>query len=164
MNYETRIEECKQIALKALNEIEAIEKEMKELESEYPKFNTRYWYTNEFGDVNYTDFDLGYKRHKHNYDTANCFQTEQEAQDELRSRVIETKLLRKIKELNDGWVPDWTDESYKYCLLISQEQVLCDSYNSYKHLHNKHYFKSASFKDQIIDHIGEEDLKWYLSR
>lgn len=135
MNIETRIEEFeKQLAKENADKIAAFKKELLK-EEDYPKEGTIYFIVSIFGTVK-TNWD-NCDLDKYRYDTGNFFQTEQEALGKLRWLKIDTKLMRLVKK-------NAVDKnSFRTKLYFTLLEPIC--------------------KD-IVSHIGEEDLKWYLNQ
>jgi hypothetical protein len=73
-----------------------------------------------------TDFDSN----------ANIFATKEQAE----ASIAMAQLSQLMKVYNDGWVPDWTDIEYKYCIGFTNEKLCIDNWYNYKQF--------LSFKDR----------------
>jgi len=68
-------------------------------------------------------------------------------------------LINKIFQLNDGWLPDWTDsyiehEKFYFEYNHSEQEIEIDNTYTYQPLKNELYFKSDEIGSQIIKELG----------
>lgn len=88
------------------------------------------------------------------------FKTEEEAEKELKRKQAETRVLKRIAEMNEGWIPDWDNEDeYKYSIDYSygNQRLFSDGFSIDKCLLNDFYLKSKELAEQLISEM-EEDL------
>lgn len=153
-----------------LDRISELEQQIAILRAEVEKENKRwrskdgdmYWFVDSDGTAKWwyessRDIDNFY------YDTHNYFQTEEEARKYAKVLEIERELRKFADEHND--VIDWTN--------INQEKYyLCYSYSDYRvTIADRHwtkesrtiYFSSEKIAKQVIDEIGAEKIKEYLT-
>ena len=160
MNKEELLEEFDK-RQKALRDefISKLEDDNKEFEIKLPnKYDTLYYFDAVDTEIYMTGFSLHEKditRFLHGY----YFKTKEEAEQHLKERKLLFKLHQYAKEKNDGWEPDWSDNSqYKFSPdynRLTGSIWVTDStvYNSFSKLP---YFKSEEIAQECIDLFGDE--------
>ncbi len=94
-----------------------------------------------------------------------CCKTEQEAEFILRQKKAKLALIDKIHELNDGWVPDWSnyeDDKWYFYYNHTKNRLVCTIIGNFQESKNELYFKSEEIGDQIISELGEPLIKLAL--
>jgi hypothetical protein len=88
----------------------------------------------------------------------------EEAEKERDYRAALTKVKRRIAELNEGWVPDWSNGSQKYSIFYTHARgcVSADWGCYVKYTNNGLYLKDRSLALQLIEEMPEE-LKLVLT-
>jgi hypothetical protein len=94
----------------------------------------------------------------------NVFLTKQEAQKALDMRLVQNRLLKKIREIDSDWVCNWSNNSQgKYCLVYDHEE----SEKYYDHSITgqcDQIYMSEQAKDYMMsDQVSLEDFKLFLS-
>ena len=155
-----------------LKQIEKLRKQIENLPDDGKKIRTlpikdeKYFFINEglicdFG-ANYPElFDMGTTKEKSS--VGNYFKSEEDAEMVVRAMRIEHAIRIRRIELNNGWEPDFGDESEtKY--LISK--VFYSITSGTTHLYDISpvfgYYKSRKIAEQIIDEF-KDDLLWYFT-
>ncbi len=151
----------------AEKQIKELKREIKELKKEIkpiwfvPEKDENFFYVDTYGNVRwdnqrvYTDIIL-----KHNQ----VFKTKEEALDYLEYKKARVSIKKRIAELNEGWKPDWEDESQqKYYIFYDNLREILDYDYCYTDQvrPNAFYLKDQKTAKQIIDEL-EEELKFYL--
>ena len=129
----------------------------------YPKDNTLVYVVLTDGTIySLTWSDCG--DHHDMYDVGSVFHTRGEAEQHVKREKAIRKVTDRIKELNDGWYPDWNNDEHKYY------------FNSYNHFDNSifivyyfytqsypnsHYMKSEEIAEQIRNEMFD-DIKLML--
>ena len=153
------------------NAIEEIimEVEDKEIERQldghqYPKKNSLYYYIRSGKKIwseTWCDYPIDYDRLK----KGNCYNTEQEAKDALRSQRLVAAVARRRKELNGDWKPNWEDK-YERKFFIVYVDMLAEVGTNYVSVVN--YTPTFGFyeSDEKADKLIEEfygDFIWYFT-
>ena len=69
----------------------------------------------------------------------------------------EYTVRKRIHELNDGWVPDWSSESQQKCYVYVHKEVLKRNFYYYsKYVPNWMYLKSDELTKQLIAELPDE--------
>jgi hypothetical protein len=96
--------------------------------------------TTTYGDINSTTINI-------NYNIKNIFATKEQAE----ASIAMAQLSQLIKVYNDGWVPDWNDDEFKYCIYFIGNNI------GKENLRNSRTF--LSFKDEEIRNLFLENFK-----
>ena len=88
-----------------------------------PEYGQKYWFISARGDVYYDKWD-NHPADQRMYAIGNCFPTRQSAED--RVRVL--KLIQKARESQNGFVPDWKDETQvKFSLKFRTGDIIIEN-------------------------------------
>ena len=129
----------------------------------YPKDNTLVY-------VILTDGTIDERRWDNNtyirevYTSNNVFHTREEAEQHIKREKAIRKVTDRIKELNDGWYPDWDDGKVKYYFNSynhSTNSMFVDYYFHKQSYPNNYYMKSYKVANQIKDEMFD-DIKLML--
>jgi len=91
-------------------------------------------------------------------DNGNLFLTEEEAEKESERRRAETKVIKRIAELNDGWKIRWDGKQYKYNINYNcgaDILVVYDTMDTIK-VRKCFYLKSRHAAEQLIKEMPNE--------
>ena len=132
--------------------------EQKPYEVEVPEDIDDYYYTNEYGKV---DFLAGYNTsyEKNKYIRGLAFKTEEEAEQYDKERILLFKMHKWAEEHNGGWTPNWDDyeEKQYYVVYDYEDKKFYVRYEHYSETFTKlPYFKSYNLAEQFIKEFGEE--------
>ena len=130
----------------------------KPYEVEVPEDIDDYYYTNEYGKV---DFLAGYNTsyEKNKYIRGLAFKTEEEAEQYDKERILLFKMHKWAEEHNGGWTPNWDDyeEKQYYIVYDYEDKKFYVRYEHYSETFTKlPYFKSYNLAEQFIKEFGEE--------
>ena len=95
----------------------------------------------------------------------NWFPTREAAELESKRRALTQRYLAKIKELNDGWVPDWSDrDKIKVQLVYNQctDRIILDGRWVFQTMSNSWYMKQG-LMDEIKKTFTDAELKLILT-
>lgn len=126
-------------------------------EVEVPEDIDDYYYTNEYGKVDYLEgYNTSYEKNK--YIRGLAFKTEEEAEQYDKERILLFKLHKWAEEHNGGWKPNWENREMKYHITYEMEQEFfnieyCVCYQQFSKLP---YFKTEKIAKQFIEEFGEE--------
>jgi len=74
-------------------------------------------------------------------------------------RILKTKILHRIEELNDGWVPDFTNGKVKKFMFMKNKSMLkVDYFIYYQYMPATHYMESEDIARQIMEEFDLEVL------
>lgn len=168
MSKEQKIQELTERIEKSQTEIDELKKELEELkdkpyEISYPIGYKLMWYLDDYASVtsyqyNNTAVDRVF------YESGLLFDTKEEAEQFKREQTLIKKIKCWAKEKNEGWEPDWSDNSqYKFSPdynRLTGSIWVTDStvYNSFSKLP---YFKSEEIAQECID-MFEDEIKEVL--
>ena len=129
----------------------------------YPKAGTLVYFVSAFGTTDEFQWDnSNYARET--YDSNNVFHTREEAEQYIKREKAIRKVTDRIKELNDGWYPDWDDGEIKYYFNSynhSTNSMFVDYYVYTQAYPNSHYMKSEEIAKQIRNEMFD-DIKLML--
>ena len=144
------------------NKLAEMEAELNKKEDVFPKYGDSYWCIHADSDVVLSQWCDGYYANK-TLKYGNVYQSEEEAIKARDIQLAKVRVTDRIKELNDGWTPDWSDgNESKYIVLSSDTNRLWVS-NMFvtKFLPNNMYMKSRGIAEQILSEM-EDDIKLIL--
>lgn len=126
-----------------------------------PNVNDGYYYICSDGKINFC-YWFNDADDKRRFALGNVFKTEEEAKFAVEKRKVEVLLQDIADELNDGWVPDWSDVKMKkhfiaYSRLAKDFGILSAAMER-----PGIYFKSKDVAKEAIRRIGEDVLKKYI--
>jgi len=90
----------------------------------------------------------------------NAFLTKQEVEKESRKRELETKITKRIAELNEGWVPDWNTFTYKHTIEFAEGYLLNTQYIRTKTVANKFYLRTSKLAEQLAKELETELMEF----
>ena len=145
-------------------EVEDREIERKLDEYHYPKKGGLYYYIRSgkkiFPDT-WSDYPIDYDRLK----KGNCYNTEQEAKDALRSQRLVASVAKRRKELNGSWEPNWKDK-YEQKFFIVYVDMLAEVGTNYVSVVNYTptfgFYESDEKANELIEEFHDE-LLWYFT-
>ena len=62
------------------------------------------------------------------------------------------KLSQLMKVYNDGWIPDWSNESTKYVIMFQGDDIIRESWTSYQHFLA---FKTIKIRDEFLENFRD---------
>ena len=98
------------------------------------------------------------------YDLGKVFYTREEAEQYNKREKAIRKVTDRIKELNEGWLPDWSNDEGKIYFDDYNHSYNFISISSYRHKQsypNSYYMKSRRIAGQIRDEMFD-DIKLML--
>lgn len=141
-----------------------MEKMLEECEYERwkPKDGEKFFFVDAWDtvcDKNYREINICCQEY---YNTYNCFETKEEANQEAEKILIRRQLEDIARRLNKNEKIDWYDDSQeKYCIELYCDEIITNFYLAHK-AQGTVYCLDEKFKDIAIQEIGEERLKAYL--
>nr|DAS46677.1 MAG TPA: hypothetical protein [Caudoviricetes sp.] len=130
----------------------------KPYEVEVPEDIDDYYYTNEYGKVDYLDgYNTSYEKNK--YIRGLAFKTEKEAEQYDKERILLFKMHKWAEEHNGGWTPNWDDcDEEKYTVRYDYSDNNLETFYSYsyKEFSKLPYFISNDTAKRFIDEFGDE--------
>lgn len=164
MNKEELIKQYDEKA-KALRDefISKLEDVKKEFELTYPENGESVYFIHR-GDKSITEshFWSNSTTDKNIFEIGEYFNTEQEAEQQLKERKLLFKLKQWAKEKNDGWELDWEDDSQEKIFIYCFKNLKENLELTYKRTWNINkftklpYFKSIEIAKECIDTFGDE--------
>ena len=129
----------------------------KPYEVEVPEDIDDYYYTNEYGRVDYLGgYNTSYEKNK--YIRGLAFKTKEEAEKYDKERILLFKLHKWAEEHNGGWTPNWKESDNKFFICYfhnSGSFHVKDTWHA-NDFHKLPYFKSEKIAQQFIEEFGEE--------
>ncbi len=153
-----------------LNEIKKTEKHLANMkkmleECEYERWKPEkgkiFYYLNSYNIAISETWDASYADAEH-YNIYNCFQTREQAETEAEKILIRRQLENIARKLNKGKQITWSTIDAKYFLYINCDGKIDINFNNSIAIQGVVYCLDKSFKDVVIQQIGEERLKNYL--
>lgn len=129
-------------------------------EVEVPEDIDDYYYTNEYGKVDYLDgYNTSYEKNK--YIRGLAFKTEEEAEKYDKERILLFKMYKWAEEHNGGWKPNWENRETKYHITYEMEQEFfnieyCVCYQQFSKLP---YFKTEKIAKKFIEEFRKEIIE-----
>lgn len=117
-----------------------------------------YYNPDEFGEVDHLeDFSTAYGENC--YIRGLAFKTEEEAEKYDKERILLFKLHKWTEEHNEGWTPNWYDDSTKYYVVYDYYEFEV-KWNNWERTFSKlPYFKTKEIAEQFIEEFGEEIIE-----
>ena len=153
-------------------QIEEMKTKLADMEAELnkPEVIINYWqprtaenlyYVNYLGHLAEANYTENYQGDKTRY---RVFKTKEEAKRYAEYVKAEETLRRIIAEVNEGYVPNWTYDRYKYVVGIEQRTgyIKVLQYTHDKLFPSFMYIKSKELAEKLIKEYGVE-FKTYLS-
>lgn len=140
--------------------IELLERkaEKKAYEVEVPEDIDNYYYTDEYGKVDYLEgYNSSYEKNK--YIRGLAFKTEEQAEQYDKECILLFKLHKWAEEHNEGWTPDWSNFNETKCYITckkEQGEFDVNFCRTFRHFVKLPYFKSEEIAEQFIEEFGEE--------
>ena len=138
----------------------------KPYEVEVPEDIDDYYYTNEYGKVEYLEgYNSSYEKNK--YIRGLAFKTTEEAEQHDKERILLFKLHKWAEEHNEGWTPNWSDvyEKKYYIAFEKEEEIFdvnwCMCYQQFAKLP---YFKSVELTWEFVEEFGEQIKEVFLNK
>lgn len=132
--------------------------EKKPYEVEVPDDIDDYYYTDEYGKVDYLEgYNSSYEKNK--YIRGLAFKTEEEAEKYDKERILLFKLHKWAEEHNGGWKPNLHDEyEKKYFIIYHVQDKIFEIFHTwyYNYFIKLPYFKSVEIAEQFIEEFGDE--------
>ena len=126
-------------------------------EVEVPEDIDDYYYTNEYGRVDYLGgYNTSYEKNK--YIRGLAFKTKEEAEKYDKERILLFKLRKWAEEHNGGWTPNWKESDNKFFICYfhnSGSFHVKDTWHA-NDFHKLPYFKSEEIAEQFIEEFGDE--------
>lgn len=140
--------------------ISKLEDDKKEFELTYPENGESVYFIHR-GDksTTKTQFWSDSTTDKNIFEIGEYFNTEQEAEQQLKERKLLFKLKQWAKLKNAGWEPDWSDGGeIKYYIFYSNSDryLKVSSAFSLERFNKLPYFKTRGITQECIDLFGEE--------
>ena len=155
------------------NKIKALEKQLEELKNEVnspefegikkgvrerPKIGEIYYFLGDNGRIYNTEWG-GSEEDLFRFNTGNCFETEQEAEEHKENLITKQQLKDLALELNKGVEIDWKDGiQQKYCIYFDYKTLKLQ----YTFVYLAQYSDVCCLDNQFLtiakDRIGEEKL------
>lgn len=133
----------------------------KPYEVEVPDDIDDYYYTNEYGKVDYLEgYNSSYEKNK--YIRGLAFKTEEEAEKYDKERILLFKMHKWAEEHNGEWEHDWENfHEIKYYIICRKEQRDFDinRCRRFRPLTKLPYFKSEEIAEQFIEEFGDEIIE-----
>lgn len=162
MNKEELIKEYDEKA-KALRDefISKLEDDKKEFELSYPEDGVSVYFIHRGAkSITKSHFWSNSTTDKNIFEIGEYFNTEQEAEQQLKERKLLFKLHQWAKEKNEGWVPDWSnDDEEKYYITYFKDKSLGVSWEITWGMINftkLPYFKTSEITQECIKIFGDE--------
>ena len=125
--------------------------ENKPYEVEVPEDIDDYYYTNEYGKVEYLEgYNSSYEKNK--YIRGLAFKTTEEAEQHDKERILLFKLHKWAEEHNEGWTVNWEESEDKFYIDYHHGSKCFQVKNTWhaNAYHKLPYFKSAEIAEQFI--------------
>ena len=130
----------------------------KPYEVEVPKDIDNYYYTDEYGKVDYLEgYNSSYEKNK--YIRGLAFKTEEEAEQYDKECILLFKLHKWAEEHNGGWIPNWSDvyEKIHYIAFKKEGGIFDVNWSMcYQQFTKLPYFKSVELAWEFVEEFGEE--------
>lgn len=142
-----------------------LEKMLKECGDRWkPKYNEQYWYTTDYGTVDYTLFMPKNQNDDMRFKNYNCFKTGEQAEQEAEKILVCRQLEDIARRLNEDRNIDWSDEDQAkfFIFLDCKTQLIERDCNLRNKIQGVVYCLDDNFRKIAIQEIGEERLKKYL--
>ena len=125
-----------------------------------PEEANGYYYVNYLGLVGSASYNKNYHKDKLRY---RVFKTQKEAEKYAEYVKAEETLRRVIAEVNEGWLPDWTNkDEHKYVVVLHRDNLKVFIYPATKYQPNFMYIKSEELAEKLMKEY-EKEFVIYLS-
>ena len=117
------------------------------------------YYHSDGGDFIYTAKECRDSIDESHYNSGNYFKTKEEAEQYSRYRILTQKIKDRIAELNEGWTPDWSNETErKFLIYRSYIDAIFSTSNHYYYqsANSSLFLKSKELAEQIIEEFGDD--------
>lgn len=135
-------------------------------EVEVPEDIDDYYYTNEYGKVDYLEgYNTSYEKNK--YIRGLAFKTEEEAEQYDKERILLFKMHKWAEEHNGGWMADWydcTERKYNVKYDDEDKEFFVDSYYYSCFFTKIPVFKSYGIAQQFIEEFGEQIKEVFFNK
>ena len=135
-------------------------KECKKIEELPVEYRKTYFYITAQGNIGnsvcYND-----SIDKHTFEMGNMFKTQEEAEKALKKQQAKIRVIKRISELNQGWLPNWNDiRESKYLVLYDgmSKRLANEHYCYCKKIDNNLYLKSEELAKQLIKEMKTDLL------
>lgn len=158
--FEKELNRVEQVVTGLRNKLLESKADKKTYEVEVPDDIDDYYYTDEYGKVNYLEgYNSSYEKNK--YIRGLAFKTEEEAEQYDKERILLFKLHKWAEEHNEGWTPNWEGEGVKWYVTYETDRnilkvnwcVCCRQFIKLP------YFKSEELAREFIEKFGEEIIE-----
>ncbi|UOF79922.1 hypothetical protein [Caudoviricetes sp.] len=113
-----------------------------------------------------TAFWFGATIDEHRWEFGNVYFTYEEAEQARAKKLAQVRVLRRIAELNEGWVPDWEYDKAKHC--VGFDHMCHAFYASFEYGQekaNEWYLKSREVAESLIaSHYDDLKLIFGISK
>ena len=128
-----------------------------------PTRHQEYWFVDDRSQIYECTFVPEDEDDSKRYETYNCFQTREQAEQEAENILVRRMLEDIARRLNKGENLDWSNNSQcKYYLYLWLGEELEQHIASVRLIQGVVYCLDENFKDVAIEEIGEQRLKKYL--
>lgn len=121
------------------------------------------YFTSQFSDVTKVQ-DTRDDSDNHNYKIGRYFLTEEEAIKDDERKKARMRIIRRIEELNDGWVPDFEDEDEDKFYIVyhhKHHKLSAESIWRIQARESCSYLQSMKIAEQMIKEHGDDyKLLW----
>lgn len=119
------------------------------------KYGKDYYFIDDYGGVN--SICEGFeKTDNFRFSLGNYYLTKEEAEKALRIQINIVKINDRIDELNEGWIPDWSDSNQSKHSIIFYNTIDVDIFYTYSHMSKINALKSEEASKNIISEFKEE--------
>lgn len=120
-----------------------------------PQYAEKYYYISTAGNIAHDTFDKSVDKCRLSF--GNCFNTREEAQ----HMVEKIKIINKLRELSNVITQKYDGKLYSITYNKYTKQILVDIHSNYIEIPFNIYFKTEEDCQNVIETIGEENLKKY---
>ena len=124
-----------------------------------PEYEQTYWFISQSweGEVDIDQWS-DHQFDENRYAVGNCFPSRESAEDTVRA----LKLIQKARESQDGFAPDWDDETqYKYSLRLKFGNIGIENYRLTNAASALGYWRDKSVCDKFVAD-NHHELTWFF--
>lgn len=124
-----------------------------------PEYEQTYWFISQSweGEVDIDQWS-DHQFDENRYAVGNCFPSRESAEDTVRA----LKLIQKARESQDGFAPDWDDETqYKYSLRLKFGNIGIENYRLTNAASALGYWSDKSVCDKFVTD-NHHELTWFF--